>query len=61
MTSLLRSFPENTSFQRQMQLAELEYLLSSGADQTALAETMSVCRTDSILYQVHGLSWSGFS
>jgi p-hydroxybenzoate 3-monooxygenase len=38
MTSLLHSFPESTSFERHMQLAELEYLLSSRAAQTALAE-----------------------
>jgi hypothetical protein len=38
MTSLLRSSSENTSFQRRMRLAELEHLLSSDADQTALAK-----------------------
>jgi p-hydroxybenzoate 3-monooxygenase len=38
MTSLLHTFPDSTSFERNMQAAELEYLLSSTAAQTAMAE-----------------------
>lgn len=37
-TSLMHDFPENGSFGRKMQLAELEYLCSSTAAQTAMAE-----------------------
>lgn len=38
MTSLLHRFPETNSFQQKMQLAELEYVVSSRAAATALAE-----------------------
>src|SRR5262245_52422261 len=38
MTSLLHRFPEATPFQRRIQLAELEYVASSRAAATALAE-----------------------
>ena len=38
MTSLLHRFPETNSFQQKMQLAELEYVISSRAAATALAE-----------------------
>jgi p-hydroxybenzoate 3-monooxygenase len=38
MTSLLHRFPENGAFGAKMQQAELEYLASSRAAQTALAE-----------------------
>ncbi|MBO0859969.1 MAG: 4-hydroxybenzoate 3-monooxygenase [Chloracidobacterium sp.] len=38
MTSLLHRFPEATEFQRRIQLAELEYVTSSRAATTALAE-----------------------
>ena len=38
MTSLLHRFPDATPFQRQIQLAELEYVTSSRAAATALAE-----------------------
>jgi len=38
MTSLLHLFPENGAFDRKLQLAELEYLVSSRAASTALAE-----------------------
>jgi len=38
MTSLLHCFPEATPFQRRLQLAELEYVTSSRAAATALAE-----------------------
>lgn len=37
-TSLMHDFPENGSFGRKMQLAELEYLCGSTAAQTAMAE-----------------------
>jgi p-hydroxybenzoate 3-monooxygenase len=38
MTKLLHRFPEEGEFGRRMQLAELEYIASSRAAQTALAE-----------------------
>ena len=38
MTSLLHNFPDNGSFGHKMQLAELDYLFSSPAAMTALAE-----------------------
>ena len=38
LTSLMHRFPENGSFGHKMQLAELEYLFSSPAAMTALAE-----------------------
>jgi len=38
MTRLLHRFPEQTEFDLRMQLAELEYLESSTAAQTTLAE-----------------------
>jgi p-hydroxybenzoate 3-monooxygenase len=38
MTSLLHRFPDATPFQRRIQLAELEYVASSRAAATALAE-----------------------
>ena len=38
MTSLLHRFPAHTPFERKMQQAELEYLFSSNAAMTALAE-----------------------
>jgi p-hydroxybenzoate 3-monooxygenase len=38
MTSLLHLFPDTGAFGRKMQLAELDYLVSSRAAQTALAE-----------------------
>jgi p-hydroxybenzoate 3-monooxygenase len=38
MTKLLHKFPEEGDFGRRMQLAELEYIASSHAAQTALAE-----------------------
>lgn len=38
MTSLLHRFPDATPFQRQIQLAELEYVTGSRAAATALAE-----------------------
>ncbi len=38
MTSLLHHFPDHSSFDRRVQLAELEYLFSSRAAATALAE-----------------------
>lgn len=38
MTKLLHKFPEEGDFGRRMQLAELEYIASSRAAQTALAE-----------------------
>ena len=38
MTSLLHRFPETNSFQQKIQLAELEYVVSSRAAATALAE-----------------------
>jgi p-hydroxybenzoate 3-monooxygenase len=39
MTQLLHRFPEETAFDRRRQLAELEYLASSRAASTALAES----------------------
>ena len=38
MTSLLHRFPETNTFQQKMQLAELEYVVSSRAAATVLAE-----------------------
>ena len=38
MTQLLHNFPESSGFDRRIQRAELEYLFSSRAAQTALAE-----------------------
>lgn len=38
MTSLLHRFPEHSPFQRRLQLSELEYVTSSRAAATALAE-----------------------
>lgn len=38
MTSLLHHFPDHTPFQQRLQLAELEYVTSSRAAATALAE-----------------------
>ncbi len=38
MTMLLHTFPDSTGFDRKVQLAELEYIISSKAAQTALAE-----------------------
>ena len=38
MTQMLHRFPESSGFDRQIQAAELEYLFSSKAAQTALAE-----------------------
>ncbi len=38
LTTLLHSFPGSTSFERNMQRAELEYLLASRAAQTVFAE-----------------------
>lgn len=38
MTTMLHEFPEWSGFDRRMQMAELEYLFSSRAAQTALAE-----------------------
>ena len=38
MTQMLHRFPESSGFDRKMQAAELEYLFSSQAAQTALAE-----------------------
>jgi p-hydroxybenzoate 3-monooxygenase len=38
MTSLLHRFPEMGQFGRRLQLAELDYLVSSSAASTALAE-----------------------
>ena len=38
MTSILHRFPERSGFDQQIQRAELEYLLSSRAAMTALAE-----------------------
>ena len=38
MTSLLHRFPETNSFQQKMQLAELEYVVSSRAAASSLAE-----------------------
>lgn len=38
MTSLLHDFPQHSAFERRMQRAELEYLFSSKAAMTALAE-----------------------
>jgi p-hydroxybenzoate 3-monooxygenase len=38
MTSLMHNFPDGRSFERKMQLAELDYLVHSSAAMTALAE-----------------------
>ena len=38
MTSILHRFPDASGFDRRIQRAELDYLMSSGAAQTALAE-----------------------
>jgi p-hydroxybenzoate 3-monooxygenase len=38
MTSILHRFPQTSSFEQRMQRAELEYLVSSNAAMTALAE-----------------------
>jgi p-hydroxybenzoate 3-monooxygenase len=38
MTTMLHQFPESSGFDRKMQAAELDYLFSSQAAQTALAE-----------------------
>jgi p-hydroxybenzoate 3-monooxygenase len=38
MTSVLHRFPENSPFEQRLQQAELEYLVSSRAAMTALAE-----------------------
>jgi p-hydroxybenzoate 3-monooxygenase len=38
MTSMLHQFPENNVYQRRLQLAELDYVTSSRAASTALAE-----------------------
>jgi p-hydroxybenzoate 3-monooxygenase len=38
MTSILHWFPESSGFDQKIQRAELEYLVSSRAAQTALAE-----------------------
>jgi p-hydroxybenzoate 3-monooxygenase len=38
MTSMLHRFPEGDSFQRNLQLAQLEYVVSSRAAATSLAE-----------------------
>jgi p-hydroxybenzoate 3-monooxygenase len=38
MTKLLHQFPEEGDFGRRMQLAELDYIATSRAAQTALAE-----------------------
>jgi len=38
MTTMLHQFSESTGFDRKMQAAELDYLFSSKAAQTALAE-----------------------
>ena len=38
MTQLLHNFPESSDFDRRIQRAELDYLFSSKAAQTALAE-----------------------
>jgi len=38
MTSILHTFPESSGFDRRIQRAELEYLVSSPAAQTALSE-----------------------
>lgn len=38
MTALLHRFPEHTPFERQVQLAELDYIANSQAGQTSLAE-----------------------
>jgi p-hydroxybenzoate 3-monooxygenase len=38
MTSLLHQFPATTPFQQKLQMAELEYVTTSRAAQTALAE-----------------------
>jgi p-hydroxybenzoate 3-monooxygenase len=38
LTGLLHKFPEHSPFERNLQLAELEYILGSRAAQTTLAE-----------------------
>jgi p-hydroxybenzoate 3-monooxygenase len=38
MTSMLHHFPDNSGFERRLQRTELEYLISSRAAMTALAE-----------------------
>jgi p-hydroxybenzoate 3-monooxygenase len=38
MTSILHCFPEGSGFDQKMQRAELEFLISSRAAMTALAE-----------------------
>jgi p-hydroxybenzoate 3-monooxygenase len=38
MTSLLHRFPAHTPFEREVQLAELDYVASSLAGKTAIAE-----------------------
>jgi p-hydroxybenzoate 3-monooxygenase len=38
LTSLMHRFPEATAFEREVQLAELDYLIHSRAAATALAE-----------------------
>src|ERR1700749_3382730 len=38
MTGLLHKFPEHSPFERNLQLTELEYILTSRAAQTTLAE-----------------------
>jgi p-hydroxybenzoate 3-monooxygenase len=38
LTKLMHRFPEDGSFERQMQMAELDYIASSVAAQTSIAE-----------------------
>jgi p-hydroxybenzoate 3-monooxygenase len=38
LTSILHRYPEHTSFDRRIQLAELDYLVGSQAAQKAFAE-----------------------
>ena len=38
MTSMLHQFPDNNAYQRRLQLAELDYVTTSRAAATALAE-----------------------
>ncbi len=38
MTALLHRFPEHTPFERQVQLAELDYIAGSRAAQTGICE-----------------------
>jgi p-hydroxybenzoate 3-monooxygenase len=38
MTSILHRFPEQSAFDRQIQLAELDYLIGSKAAQSAFTE-----------------------